>query len=153
MRRFTTLALGLSLVAITLTACGGDSESSGGSTASYCSRIQAYKDKSDSLDEIFGGDGAPSSDDTKRAFTTMQEMANDMRKGAPAEIKADVALVSGGIDDVVKLFEKYDWDVTELFSSSDAEAMQAVLDNAETQAASDRLDKFSSKTCGIETES
>jgi hypothetical protein len=144
------LGLGLSLMAGTLTACGGDS---GGSAASYCSRIQAYKDKTDTFDAIFDGDEPPAKADLEKAFTTMQSMVKDLKKGAPEEIKSDVATVAGGVDDLVKLFEKYDWDIMTLATSSDAEAMQTLFDNAEMTAASDRLDEYSLKECGIKTES
>ena len=151
MRRFITLGLGLSLVAATLTACGSDS--GGSSAASYCSRIQGLEDTSNSLDTVFAGDEAPSADGLKKAFTTMQKMTSDMKKGAPSEIKADVATMATGIDAIVALFEKYEWDVTAAFTSADAEAFDSMLNNAETQAASDRLDAYALKECGIKTES
>ena len=145
------LGLGLSLAAGTLTACGGDS--GGSSAASYCSRIQAYKDKSDSLDVLFAGDEAPGNDDMKKAFTTMQTMVKDMKKGAPKEIESDVALMSSGIDEIVTAFEKYDWDIAALVASPDAAELDAIFENAEMDAASDRLDAYSLKECGIKTES
>jgi hypothetical protein len=145
------LGLGLSLVAGTLTACGSDS--GGSSAASYCSRIQAYKDKSDTFDAIFDGDEPPAKADMEKAFTTMQTMVKDLKKGAPEEIKSDVALVSGGVDELVTLFEKYDWDIVALVSSPDADAMQATFDSAELQTAQENLDEYSLKECGIKTES
>ena len=144
------LGLGLSLVAGTLTACGGDSSSS---AESYCARIQAFEDKSDSLDVLFDGDAAPSNDAMKDAFTTVQKMLADLKKGAPKEIESDVALVSGGIDDIVTVFEKYDWDIVALVESPDAAGLDAAFENAEMEAASDRLDAYSLKECGIKTES
>lgn len=152
MRHSITLGLGLTLAAITVSACGG-SESAGDSTASYCARIQAYKDKADSLDVLFDGDEPPASDDMKKAFTTMQDMSADMKKGAPAEIKADVALMSKGIDDVVEFFEQYDWDIMAIAASPDVEKLDSLLSGDEMNAASDRLDEFSETTCGIKTES
>lgn len=145
------LGFGLSLVAGTLTACGSDS--GGSSAASYCSRIQAFEDKGDSLDVLFAGDEAPTNEDMKQAYTTMQTMVKDMKKGAPKEIEADVALMSSGIDQIVKVFEKYDWDITALVASPDAAELDAIFENAEMDAANDRLDAYSLKECGIKTES
>lgn len=151
MRRLTTLTLGAVLAATTLAACGDDSSSSSG--GNYCDRIQAYKDKGDELDVIFAGDQVPSSDDVEKAFTTMQGMVHDLQKGAPSEIKADVDTMAGAIDGVVTLFAKYDWDLMALSASEDMATLQTELQGADMQAANDRLDEYTSKTCGIEPSS
>jgi ABC-type Zn uptake system ZnuABC Zn-binding protein ZnuA len=154
MRSAITLGLGLTLAAMTIGACGGDSESGGGdSAAAYCARIQAYKDETDKLDAIFDGDEPPSSDDLKKAFTTAQDMVQDLAKRAPAEIKSDATLMSGNIDELVKVFEKYDWDIVALASSPDMEALDSIMSSTEADAASERLDKFSETSCGIKSES
>lgn len=154
MRRLTTLTLGAVLAVTTFAACGDDSSSSGGnSTAAYCDRIQAYKDKGDELDVIFAGTEVPKSEDVEKAFTTMQGMVHDLQKGAPSEIKADVDTMAGAIDGVVTLFAKYDWDLMALSASEDMATLQTKLQGADMQAANDRLDEYTSKTCGIDTSS
>lgn len=150
MRRFTTIALGTVLAAATFTACGDDSSSSSDS-GDYCARIQAYKDKSDSLDVIFAGDEAPDSGKAKDAFTTMQTMIHDLEKGAPSEIAADVKTMGSAIDAVVTIFDKYDWDFVALSTSTDMADLQTQLSGDEMSGASERLEAYSKTTCGIET--
>lgn len=153
MRRITTIALGLTLVATTALSACGDGSKSGGSAASYCDRIKAYKSTADSFDSVFAGTEAPTAEDAKKAFTTMQAMVHDLQSGAPAEIKADVDTMAQTIDSVVSLFAKYDWDLTALGTSADMAALQAQLGGTEMQAVSDRLDAYGETTCGIPAES
>lgn len=149
MRRITTIALGLTLVATTaLSACGDDSSKSG-SAASYCDRIKAYKSTADSFDSVFDGTEAPKADDVKKAFTTMQTMVHDLQNGAPADIKADVDTMASTMDSVVTLFAKYDWDLTALSTSADMAALQEQLGGTEMQAVTERLDAYGETTCGI----
>jgi len=152
MRRFTIIALAAVLAASTFTACGDDSSSGSGPDA-YCARIQAYKDKSDSLDVVFAGDELPDPAKLKDAFTTMQTMIHDLEKGAPSEIAADVAKQGAAIDSVVAIFDKYDWDLMALAASPDMAEMQTQMTGEEMTAASDRLEAYSTNTCGIESSS
>lgn len=153
MRRITTIALGLTLVATTALAACGDDSSSGGSAASYCDRIKAYKTTSDSFDSVFSGNEVPKAEDVEKAFTTMQTMVNDLKEGAPAEIKADVDTMATTIDSVVTLFAKYEWDLMAISASPDMAALQEQLGGEEMNAVSDRLDAYSENTCGIPSES
>lgn len=146
MKRFTTLALGAALAATMFASCGDDSKS-GSSEASYCSRIKAYKAKSDELDAVFTG--TPDSAKVKEAFTTMQAMLHDLNNGVPAEIKADVATQTEGVDSVVAIFSKYDWDFTALASAPEFADLQDDLAGTDMQASSDRLRAYSEATCGI----
>ena len=128
--------------------CGDDAtSSSGGSTATYCAKIAAYKAKSDELDAVFTG--TPDSAKIEDAFTTMQSMVNDLKSDAPAEIKNDVTAMSNAIDSVVKIFSQYDWDFVKLASAPEFATLQEELAGADMTAASDRLEAFSSDTCGI----
>ena len=154
MRRLTTIAIGLTVAATSvLAACGDDSSSKGGSAASYCDRIKAYKTTSDSFDTLFNGSEVPKADDVKNAYTTMQTMVHDLQSGAPAEIKADVDTMAGTVDSIDGIFSKYNGDLMALSNSDDWVALQTQLDNPEMQAVTDRLDAYSENTCGIPTES
>ncbi len=152
MRRSILLGLSLSLVAGTLSACGGDSSSSG-STESYCARAKDFDGKSELLDALFASSEAPSNDALKDAFLTAQKGFNDLKKGAPKEIESDVALTASGVDEMVAVFEKYDWDILALASSPQAAELGAIFENAEMDAAGARLDAWLLKECGIKTES
>ena len=132
-----------------LVGCGDDAKS-GTSTTAYCGKIAAYKAKSDELDAVFTG--TPDADAVKTAFTTMQSMVHDLNNNAPTEIKGDVATMSGAIDNVVKIFSQYDWDFVALASAPEFATLQTDLAGADMTAASDRLEKYSSETCGIATE-
>jgi hypothetical protein len=151
MRRLTTLGLGLTLTALTLTACGGDDESSGGKT--YCQRIEAMQAQGDAFDELFTGTEPPSAEDTEKAFTTMQKALKAMGKGAPEEIAADVATMTKGMDDLVKALDENKWDFEAALTGPDAEKIGALLESSEMEAASDRLEKYSEETCGLKSES
>ncbi|HQZ35867.1 MAG TPA: hypothetical protein PK020_15685 [Ilumatobacteraceae bacterium] len=146
MNRSISLIAGAVLAATLFVGCGDDAKS-GTSTAAYCGKIAAYKAKSDELDVVFTG--TPDADAVKTAFTTMQSMVHDLNKGAPAEIKTDVATMSGAIDNVVKIFSQYDWDFVKLASAPEFATLQSDLAGADMTAASDRLEKYSSETCGI----
>ncbi len=151
MNRSISLIAGAVLATTLFVGCGDDAKSSSGSsTAAYCGKIAAYKAKSDELDSVFTG--TPDSAAVEDAFTTMQSMVNDLNKNAPAEIKTDVATMSGAIDNVVKIFSQYDWDFVKLASAPEFATLQSDLAGADMTAASARLEKYSSETCGIATD-
>lgn len=148
MKRSTTLALGAVLAATLFAGCGDDSKSAGGTDATYCERIKAYKAKADELDSVFDT-ATPDSAKIEEAFTTMQSMLHDLQEGAPAAIKADVAAQIAGVDGVVEIFSKYDWDLTALAAAPEFAQLQEDLSGDDMQASSDRLREYSEKTCGI----
>ncbi|HAN35296.1 MAG: hypothetical protein KAY11_11225 [Ilumatobacteraceae bacterium] len=150
MKRSSTLIVGALLATVAFTGCGDDDKSSGGSSGDYCARIAAYKAKSDELDVVFSDTPDPAK--VEDAFVTMQTMISDMKNGAPAEIKADVITMSAAIDNVVAIFSKYDWDFTALAAAPDFAELQDQLAGADMQAASDRLEAYSTSVCGIASE-
>ncbi len=146
MKSFTTLITGAVLATTVFAGCGDDTKS-GSSSGAYCAKIKDYKDKSDELDAVFTD--APDATKVKEAFTTMQSMVHDLKTGAPAEIKADVAAMSAAIDNVVAIFSKYDWDFAALAAAPEFAELQDQIAGADMQAASDRLESYSATTCGI----
>jgi len=151
MKRSIALIAGGLLATTLFVGCGDDAKSgSGSSTADYCAKIAAYKAKSDELDSVFTG--TPDSAKIEEAFTTMQSMVSDLKSDAPAEIKQDVTTMSDAIDSVVKIFSQYDWDFVKLASAPEFATLQQELAGADMTAASDRLEAFSTDTCGIEPE-
>ncbi len=150
MNRSISLIAGALLATTIFAGCGDDTKSGDGgatSTAAYCAKIADYKAKSDELDSVFSG--TPDSAKIEVAFTTMQGMVNDLKDGAPAEIKTDVETMSTAIDSVVKIFSQYDWDFVKLASAPEFATLQEELAGPEMSAASGRLEAFSSDTCGI----
>ncbi len=148
MKRSISLLAGAVLAATVFVGCGDDAKSgSGSSTTTYCAKIAAYKAKSTELDSVFTG--TPDSAKIEAAFTTMQLMVNDLKSDAPAEIKADVTTMSDAIDSVVKIFAQYDWDFVKLASAPEFATLQNDLAGADMSAASDRLEAYSTDTCGI----
>jgi len=151
MKRSISLLAAAVLATTLFVGCGDDAKSSSAdSTATYCAKIAAYKAKSDELDSVFTG--TPDSAKVEDAFTTMQSMVNDLKSDAPAEIKNDVATMSGAIDSVVKIFSQYDWDFVKLASAPEFATLQEELAGEDMTAASGRLEAFSTDTCGIATD-
>jgi hypothetical protein len=146
MKRFTTLIIGAVLATAALTSCGSDSKS-GSSTSAYCARIKAYKDKSNEFNSVFSA--TPDAAKVEEAYTTMQSMLHDLNNGAPAEIKADVAAMNTAIDKVVVILSKYEWDISAVAVAPEFAELQTELDGTEMQASSDRLETYSTTTCGI----
>lgn len=150
MKRSIALIAGGVLAASLIVGCGDDEKSGGSSTATYCAKIAAYKAKSDELDSVFSG--TPDAAKVEEAFTTMQSMVHDLQSDAPAEIKQDVTTMSSAIDSVVTIFSQYNWDFVALASAPEFATLQDDLAGADMTAASDRLEAFSTGTCGIESE-
>ena len=148
MNRSISLIAGGVLVTTLFVGCGSDSKSgSGGSFKGYCAKVVAYKAKSDELGAVFSG--TPDAAQMKDAFTTLQKMAHDLGNNAPADIKKDVATEATALDSMVKILAKYDYDFTKLAAAPEFADFSSSLDSGEVKAATDRLEKYSTDTCGI----
>ena len=66
---------------------------------------------------------------------------------APGEIQADLEIVRADFDALVDTLEEYDYD---FFAAS--EAVDAITDTAEVDAATDRIDAYVESTCGIDVD-
>jgi len=142
MQRLITLTAGLALGLVSLTACGSDSKSGAGGTDAFCAKIKAYAAATD----ITAPSGA---DSLKTTYTSLQAMVHDMQKSAPAEVKKDIDLMATSTDSIVAIFEKYNWDETALNASSEVADLFATLNSPETDAAQQRLNDYSAKTCDV----
>ena len=143
-----SLIAGGVLVTTLFVGCGNDSKSGpGGSTQAYCAKVVAYKAKSDELGAVFSG--TPDAHQVKEAFTTLQSMAHDLGKNAPAKIKKDVSTEATALDSVIKILAKYDYDFAKLAAAPEFADFSSSLDSPEVKAASDRLQAYSTDTCGI----
>lgn len=148
MKRITTLVLGAVAAATILGACGGDSDGGGAvSETDFCGMIQDYKDKADSFDSAFTQDDPKA---VEEAFTTMQGVLQDLESAAPSEVKSDLETMVTTVDRMIAIFDKYEWDFTQLAMAPEFEELSADLDSEEMAMASDRLDAYSKDTCGID---
>lgn len=66
---------------------------------------------------------------------------------APGEIRADLEIVRADFDALVDTLEEYDYD---FFAAS--EAVDAITDTAEADAATDRIDAYVESACGIDVD-
>lgn len=136
---------------LSLSACGGSKSSSadnggGSSDAAYCAKVAEYKDKSDTFDSVLD-EGNPSG--MRTAFETMQGLVHDLDKNPPASIAADVHAVRKGIDEVVAVFAKYDYDFTKLMAAPEFAELAQTMEGDALTAATDRLDKWGVDVCGF----
>lgn len=123
---------------------------SGNGSGNLCDYAKAI-DSSKALDNAFSGKS--DSKTLKDGFTTTLDVMNAAVSKAPSEIKADLQTVVKGFKTIVDFYASYDYDVTKLTAAMKtdptlASKMQA-LDSAEFTAASDRVDAYFTKVCGI----
>lgn len=138
-----TLAAGL------LVACGDDdtSTSGGASGGDFCTQVKSFKTQSDAVDLIFQAD-APDAEALKAAFAAISPMIDSLRASAPAEIKADLELVTGVQTQLIDVFEQYDYDLAAVAASPEFANLQTG-NAAAVEAAGDRLDAWSQAECGV----
>ena len=148
MKRITILIVGAVAAATILGACGGDSDGGGAvSETDFCGMIEDYKDKADSFDAAFTQDDPKA---VEEAFTTMQGVLHDLESAAPSDVKADLDTMVTAVDRMIAIFDKYEWDFTQLAMAPEFGELSADLNSEEMASASDNLDAYSMDTCGIE---
>jgi ABC-type glycerol-3-phosphate transport system substrate-binding protein len=82
------------LMAASLTACGGDENTSSSSGGSYCDQVKAMKAKSDTLDFTQLSDSQ---------YAELQSSLRDIEAVAPDDVKADWATFNDGLDQIAQL--------------------------------------------------
>lgn len=178
--RFTRLAAATLLTISLATACGGSktttaSENSTGSSSSsvkagsegggtidlgsgggdFCetARQQAKSflggdDKAleDALSQIFDPSKAQQAKASLKAYVQTAKARNsDFIAKAPAELKADLGVIKTASDKLFDAMAKADYDIAKMDTSALSEA-----DTPQLKAASDRLNGYLKKTCGID---
>ena len=162
MKAMRTMAA-VALAAGLLVACGDDDKGSsdGGAASSdgtsavstgsvsdeFCDKVKAFKVENDAVDLIFQAQ-SPDPEALKAAFATFLPMIESLRASAPAEIKADLETVTGVQEQLIAVFEQYDYDLTVVATSPEFTNLQAA-NAAEVEAAGDRLDQWSQAACGV----
>lgn len=147
MKKAIALTAGALMLASFVTACGD--EEKGGPTGDYCTKIRAYEAKAEELDAVFGGEDTEAA---AAAFREMQSMVADLAASAPSEIADDVKLMSSGINQMVAVLEKYDYDFMALATAPEAEEFMNAMNSEEMAAAGERLEQYSEEVCGIQTD-
>jgi hypothetical protein len=144
-RVLTAVAL---LAPTALVACGGEK---GGANGEYCTLIRAYETDSNNFGDIFNDpDATPES--LKEGVDELVAAIDDLYDAAPDELKADVDSVRGTITLVAEVLQKYDYDFMALATAPEAVELQAQFGSEEVVAAGERLDTYTTETCGVSGE-
>ena len=129
-----------------------DTNFSGKGSKDFCNYLKDAKNEVEDLN--LGENSSPS--DLKKSFQTGRDAIAGAVSRAPSEIKADVQTLSdyfGKLDDILS---KYDYDYTKLAAEAqkDPQVLQqftAIESSSDIEAATTRLDAYTSQVCGIDT--
>jgi hypothetical protein len=146
-RRVLTAAAVL-LVPTALVACGSEK---GGADGEYCTLIRAYETDSNNFGDIFN-DPAATPESLKEGIDELVAAIDTLHDAAPDELKADVDAVRGTITMVSDVLEKYDYDFMALATAPEAVELQARFESDEVVSAGERLDTYTTETCGVSGE-
>ena len=123
------------------------SGSNSGSLCDYAKAIESSK----ALDNAFNGKSDPTS--TKDGFTATLTVMNTAVGKAPSEIKGDLQTLLTGFKAFADFYAAYGYDSTKLTAAMKADPTLAskmqTLDSPDFTAASDRVDAYFTKVCGI----
>jgi hypothetical protein len=131
------------LLLLGLTACGGGG---GGGTDAFCDQARV----TDSIGDDFGNlaeDATP--DEVRAAIDRFVEAADKARAAAPAEIEDTLTTITGGLKDVRDVLRDNGFDMQKTFEDED---FSKLADDEGLSKASDELDAYLQKTCGITPE-
>lgn len=142
-KSLTTLVIGTFAAAALLGACGDDKKSS---TSDYCARIAKFKSDADSYNMDFG---TATPEELKAGFTAMAAALKGLEKGAPAEIAADVKLEADATDQMIAIFESYEWDGNATMSEADSQQLSGLMTDPALSTANDHLKQYEADVCGV----
>jgi hypothetical protein len=172
------LVVTLASAAVALAACGGGSTSGGATTTvAAAGTTAAAAAGASTTAPNFSGAGSgdlcsyakqvvnsnlansltSGSSNMKDTFSKLDDVFKQIQSKAPAEIKADVNTLASGLQKIEAVYAKYGYDITKLEAAakSDPQSFQSLtstLDDPSYQAASDRVDAYFSKVCGISSD-
>jgi hypothetical protein len=182
-RRTLLTSATLLLCLLAFAACGGDDKgttaadgstvsttaASGGANAGVTTTTVEFKgsgsgnlcdyakdiEGSSALEDAFTGKSDTKT--LKDGFSKTLDIINTAVGKAPSEIKADLQTLQKGFKAVNDLYASYDYDVTKLTAAMQKDPSIAsklsALDSADYNAASDRVDAYFEKVCGIKSSS
>jgi hypothetical protein len=179
-RRLRTAAVSVALVGV-LAACGASSSSSSSKTTAKTSTpgnigtnpAPGSTDASITIDTTFTGNGSAalcnyakdlnaadfsgttSGTDLKASFTKIEDVFNNIKDKAPAEIKADINTMFSAYQKLIDLYKKYDYDTAKLTAAAAKDptiaAQFAGISSADITAASARVSAYFANVCGLTT--
>ena len=166
------LLLVLALAALLFSGCGGGDD--GGSDAgdgdgggSAAGTSEEGSESSEDADTDFSGKGGDdfcdlakkyeedfedtgsSSANIEKEFTELTEAIEKLAKEAPGEIEDDVDKIAAAFTQYNDLLKKYNYDFTKI---PESEATNIDLENPETEAASNRVESYFEKVCGMDSD-
>ena len=125
--------------------------SGSGNLCDYAKDIEG----SSALEDAFTGKS--DSKTLKDGFSKTLDIINTAVGKAPSEIKADLQTLQKGFKAVNDFYASYDYDITKLTAAVQKDPSIAsklsALDSADYNAASDRVDAYFEKVCGIKSSS
>ena len=137
--------------ALLLTACGS-SDSTTGVNKKYASFCSMAKDLETASAGPHGEDPAAITDPKvmKEVWTNVTALSKKLADNAPAEVKADVKSMIGGIVEMNKVFSANGYDLTAMATDVKIrESLSKITSDASIIEASGRFQKFMTKNCGI----
>jgi hypothetical protein len=117
---------------------GGDGDSN---NSEWCQLARGVESESDLLDDVDFTDPEAIED----AFQQVIDSLEDAADSAPEEIEADVELTLDGFNELFDALQAVDFDFLEID--------QSFAENPEVEAASDRIEAYNERECGIERDS
>ncbi len=155
----TTTAASASSTAVAATTSVPDSSEStttepnfsGAGSENFCKFLKKLDD-SKALDSAFDDSATPET--LKTGFETAKSAIADMAKLAPGEIKGDVTTLSAGFTQLSDVFAKYGYDSTKLAAAAASDptlldTITKLTEDAKYNDASDRLNAYGEKVCGL----
>ena len=137
--------------ALLLTACGS-SDSATGVNKKYASFCTMAKDLETASAGPHGEDPAAITDPEvmKNVWTNVTALSKKLANNAPAEVKADVKKMIGGIVAMNTIFSENGYNLTGMATDAKIrESLSKITSDTSIIEASGRFQKFMTKNCGI----
>jgi hypothetical protein len=143
--------------ALITAACGGSDDGDGGSDNGSESDTPDKGDPDSDFCDLarkFSEDfedtaSAETPEDQKAVFEDLRSAIDQLEDEAPDEIEDDVKIVADAFRESDDLLKKYDYDFTKV---PEEEAQAISLQSAEVTEASDRVESYFERTCGIDSD-
>ncbi len=119
-----------------------DEEFTGEGSGDFCDTAKRFDEE---FDDAFTNATTPA--DTERVFNAARDALDTLEDEAPGEIKADVQTLSRAFGQLIDALDDVGYDVTKLTPEQ-----QQLISNPDIQAASERLERYGERVCGIPAE-
>ena len=165
------LLLALSVLALFFAGCGGGDDDGGSVDTAAEGTSEAGSDDAadDTADTDFSGKGgddfcdlakkyeedfedtsdSTSADDIEKEFSELTTAIDKLADEAPDEIEADTKKIAGAFKEYNDLLKKYNYDFSKI---PEAESEKISLQNPDVEAASNRVESYFEKVCGMDSD-